>query len=140
MLEIKNISYEGYINFLESHNMWRTLMHLIPLIILSTYLHGNLKNKLITRLKIWFSNPFIFSFWWYKFVIFLTYIIRSSTINCRTYQKSTTSGCGDIRIFKLEFVKSIQFLHIFINLQFFYFKIISKNLLSIYLLIFFWNI
>ena len=43
--------------------------------------------------KLKFSNPFIFTTWWCKALIFQTYIIRSNRIYSLTYLRSTTLGC-----------------------------------------------
>ena len=42
--------------------------------------------------------------------LFQTYIIWYNRIHCLKYLRSTTSGCKDIRIRKLEFVTKTQFL------------------------------
>ena len=46
--------------------------------------------------------------------LFQTYIIWYNRIHCLKYLRSTTSGCKDIRIRKLEFVTKTQFLYLYI--------------------------
>ena len=59
--------------------------------------------------KLKLSNPFIFTIWWCKPLIFQTYIIWSNRIHCLKYQRSKTLGSKDIEIRKVEFVTKTQF-------------------------------
>ena len=52
--------------------------------------------------KLKLSNPFIFTIWWCKPLIFQTYIIWSNRIHCLKYQRSKTLGSKDIEIRKIR--------------------------------------
>ena len=49
--------------------------------------------------KLNFCNPYIFATWWWKPLIFQTYIIWSNSIRSLKYLRSPTLGCNDIEIF-----------------------------------------
>ena len=79
--------------------------------------HKNLRKELSFWNKFKFSNPYIFTIWRSKQLIFQTYIIWSIWIYSLKYLRSTTLESKDIWIRKAEFVAKTQFLYytLFIN-------------------------
>ena len=93
-----------------------------------------MKGELSLCHKLKFSNPYIFSTWQYKPLIFQTQIIWSNRIYSLKYLISTTLAGKDIVVNKLEFVTKTQFFEIFreiisykINLQYKHKNALYKN-------------
>jgi len=61
--------------------------------------------------KLKYSNPFIYWTWCCRLLIFQTKIIWCNKIHSLKYLRSTTLGCRDIGIIKLEFVSKTQLLY-----------------------------
>ena len=59
--------------------------------------------------KLKFYNPFIVATWWWKPLIFQTFVIFWNKIYSLKYLRSTTLGSGDIGISKSEFFAKTRF-------------------------------
>ena len=68
------------------------------------------RKELSFRHKIQFSNPYIFTTWFCKPLIFKTKNIWSNRIQSLKFKRSTTSGCRAIGIVKSKSVAKTQFL------------------------------
>ena len=65
--------------------------------------------------KLKYSNPYIYWTWCCRLLIFQTKIIWCNKVHILKYLRSTTMGCRDIGIIKLEFVSKTQLLCLIMN-------------------------
>ena len=79
------------------------------IVLLLKYNLCNVKEVIFCH-KLKLSNPYIFAICWRKPLIFQTLAILSIIIYSLKYQRSTTLGCKDIGILKIDFVTETHFL------------------------------